>query len=147
MKLKGQFNVEYMFSLVVFILVVIYLSAQISNTIPQYHQKSIETLLYNDAFVATEILIKDPNNGFAFSPYNLSATKIISFENYCKTNYEDTKKKINLVDREFQLLVYVNSTLNFVCGMTHIPEGISSVNLERYGITDGQITKVNIMVW
>ena len=147
MKLKGQFNVEYMFSLIVFIMVVIYISTQVSTVIPRYHQKAIENLLYNDAYTSSEILVKDQNNGFSYSPYNLSATKIIWFKNYCNSNYEYAKKRIGLANRDFQLHVYVNSTLNYTCGMPHVPEGVPSVEIERYGVTDGQITKIDLTVW
>lgn len=145
--MKGQFNVEYLFSLIVFILVLLYLSAQISNVVPQYHQKSIENRLYNDAFRASEILIKDSNNGLVFSPYNFSATKLMNFKNRCNNDYENLKKDIGLEDRDFQINIYVNSSLNYVCGMGHIPEGVASATLNRYGVTNGEITKVKLMVW
>ncbi|MCD6367701.1 MAG: hypothetical protein J7L45_01305 [Candidatus Aenigmarchaeota archaeon] len=147
MKLKGQFNIEYMFSLIVFIMVVLYISTQVSNVIPIHHQDSIENLLYNDAAKASEILIKDPVNGFAYSPYNLSATKMLIFKTVCDNNYEDAKKIINLHNRDFQLSVELNNTINYTCGMDHVPEGVASVEVKRYGVTDNQITKIDLKVW
>ncbi|MCD6578897.1 hypothetical protein J7L48_05430 [bacterium] len=145
--MKGQFNIEYMISLVIFITVIIYLSVEISNVIPQHHQNNIENRMYNDALRASEILIKDDINGLVFSPYNFSSSKIIDFNNSCNNDYENLKRNITLSGRDFQLKVYVNSTFNFICGMTHIPQGINVVSLKRNGVTNGEITNIELIVW
>jgi len=145
--MKGQFNIEYLFSLVVFVLVIVYLSVEISNVIPQYHQKNIENRLYNDALRASEILIKDETNGLVFSPYNLSPSKIIAFNASCNNNYENLKRNISLSARDFQITVDVNSSFRFTCGNEYIPQGLNVVDLKRNGITDNQVTTIDLRVW
>ena len=136
-----------MISLVIFITVIIYLSVEISDVIPQHHQSNIENRIYNNAMRASEILIKDDVNGLVFSPYNFSLSKMINFNNSCNNDYENLKRNISLSGRDFQLKMYVNNTFNFICGMKHIPQGISTVSLMRNGLTNGEITSIELIVW
>lgn len=145
--MKGQFNIEYLFSLAVFIMVVIYLSVQISNVVPQHHQTNLENRLYAGAFRTSDILVKDPEIGLAYGPYNLSATKIINFRDSCRNNYEATRRNLTIGKRDFQIIVNVNSTLNFICGMNRTPKGASVINIKRYAITNEDPTEINVKVW
>lgn len=145
--MKGQFNIEYLFSLAVFIMVVIYLSVQISNVIPQHHQTNLENRLYAEALRSSDILIKDSENGLAYRPYNLSVNKIINFKHSCRNDYKGTGEDLTIGKRDFQIVVDVNSTLNFVCGMNRTPKGGSLANIKRYAITNGDPTEINIKIW
>jgi len=149
--LKGQFNIEYLFSLVIFISVVIYLSIQIVNAIPQYHQKSIEDRLYSSSFRISELLIKDSKIGFAIEPYKLNSTKMKEFNNSCVLNYEKIKEDFDLKKkRDFQITVFVNNSFKFSCGLSSIPSRNSTVtliNIDRYASTDNQPTKINFKLW
>jgi len=149
--LKGQFNIEYLFSLVIFISVVVYLSIQVVNAIPQYHQRSIEDRLYSDSFRITELLIKDSKIGFAVEPYKLNSTKMKEFNGSCISNYEKIKEEFDLENtRDFQLTVFVNSSFKISCGLSGIPSRNSSVtliNIDRYASTDNQPTKINFKLW
>jgi len=133
--LKGQFNIEYIFSLIIFISVVTYISIEAANTIPQYHQRSLENRLYAETFMISDILLKDSRDGLAISPYELNSTKMIEFNKTCTTDYNVIKGELNLEkERDFQLMVFVNNSFNFVCGMKNIPSGITVILHKAIGL-------------
>ncbi len=151
--MKGQGNIEYIVSMVIFVIIVIYISFQVANNIPFYHSNSVENRLKSNCIRITETMIKntDSNYGFAEKPYELNDTKIYLFGQMCSvdSNYEnvlsDYFKLSNTSD--FQLSVEVNSTLNFICGVDFLPTQSVSTSMERYATTDGQTTKIKLTLW
>ena len=147
--MKGQANIEYIAAMIIFVIIVIYISFQASNTIPYYHTNSLKNRLYSKCFSLSEKLIKDSELGFAEKPYQLNSTKLKEFNQSCISDYENILKNVFKLEskRDFQLRVYVNSSFHFVCGRKYIPTQLIVSKVERYAVTDGQVTAITLNLW
>ncbi len=150
--MKGQANIEYMVALVIFIVLMLYISFQVASSVPYYHSNSLENRLQSDCLRISEMLVKDSESGvgFAIEPYELNGTKMDEFNDTCDnpSNYEGILKDMSLeAERDFQLVIYVNATLDFVCGRRYVPSQLSVVSIERYATTDGQPTSIMLSIW
>ena len=147
--MKGQANIEYIAAMIIFIIIVIYISFQASGNIPLYHANSMKNRLYGKCFSLSERLIKDSALGFAKEPYVLNSTKLKEFNQSCESDYENVLENFFKLEsrRDFQLRVHVNNSFNFTCGRKYIPTHIVLAEIERYAVTDNQITAISLTLW
>lgn len=132
-KFKGQVNIYFVISTVLFISLSIYLIYMIISFYPVHSKDIYSDILYSKAYSVSELLIKDkgyPENwdennfervGLASRPYSLDSTKIIEFENICNSTADPTKiqKLRNSFGLESENLVveinYLNNTNVMKC--------------------------------
>ncbi len=100
---KGQINIYFIISTILFISLSIYLVYIIIGFYPTYSDDIHSDILYSKAYSVSELLIKDkgyPTNwnesnferiGLASEPYSLNSTKINEFEKICSSTTDSTK--------------------------------------------------------
>lgn len=154
---KGQANIEYIVAMVIFVILVIYISFQIGGTIPYYHLNSMNNRLNSECLRITESMIKDSKmlHGFAEEPYKMNYTKILKFNDTCNgdpMNFENIYNKLKgnmslSVERDFRLRIKIKGSEEFVCGRNYLPSGTTVASVNRYAVTDGKTTTISLMVW
>ena len=130
--MKGQVNIHFIISTVLFVSLSIYLVYLIIDFYPT-HSKNIKSdILYSKAYSISELLIKDkgyPENwnennferiGLASEPYSLNSTKIIEFEKICNstnlTKIQKLRDSFGLGNYNFVVEInYLNDTNVMKC--------------------------------
>lgn len=102
-KFKGQVNIYFIVSTVLFISLSVYLIYTIIGFYPTYSNDIHSDVLYSKAYSVSELLIKDKGCpdywnetnferiGLANKPYSLNPAKVIEFEKICNSTTNLTK--------------------------------------------------------
>jgi hypothetical protein len=145
---KGQFNVEYLTGLLVFIAFTIYLVFQVGNIIPGYHTQSVMNTLREEAFRVTEVMIKGEGEAWSLGskPYELESSKVNTFLTECNNNYENKKRELDLSLINNFYFDYEPCSGTCSCGK-RIPSGTDSVSLERNVVVDGNLGRIRFVLW
>ncbi|QQG39780.1 MAG: hypothetical protein HYS81_05465 [Candidatus Aenigmatarchaeota archaeon] len=158
---KGQFNIEYIVALIIFISIIVFLSIQLAQAVPKFHGDSVTNRLQAQAFRVTDDLIKTPGEpqrwesasaqafGFAERPYLINATKLAAFNTTCLADYEGTKNTLGLsLQSDFQMRVLVNGTSAIDCGQRRVPLAATQLVVRRTAYTPaGEIVDMTFQVW
>lgn len=161
MRSKGQFNIEYLVALIIFVSIIIFLSSQLAQAVPQFHTSSMSNRLQAQAFRISDTLVKTPGEpqrweltnasvfGFAESAYLINTTKLAAFNTACLGDYEKTKNTLGF-DRQadFKITAIVNGTFAIDCGQKRTPlEAVQTV-IRRTGYTSaGGLVELIFTVW
>lgn len=158
---RGQFNIEYLVALVIFISIIIFLSIQLAQAVPEFHADSVSNRLRAQTFRISDTLMKTPGQpqrwelsnasafGFAERPYLINTTKLASFNTTCLQDYTGTKRTLGLDPRsDFQMRVLVNGTSAVDCGQKRVPLEAVQMVLRRTGYTNvGELVEMTFAVW
>lgn len=158
---KGQFNIEYLVALIIFISIIVFLSVQLAQAVPQFHTDSISNRLQAQAFRVSDTLVKTPGEparweqtsarvyGFAEAPYVINTTKLSTFNTQCLSDYAETKNTLGLAAvADFQMRVLVNGTTFVDCGQRRVPLEAIQIIIRRTAFTpNGEPVELFFQVW
>lgn len=146
---KGQFSVEYLVAFLMFAIVILYISFQMANVIPDVLLESLSNRKESVATRVMKLLARTPENGFAEKPYQWNKTKLVGFNSSCETHYQTVKSDLGLKDYAgFRINVHTDSTQWVKCGKVRIPKGVSFGRAQTYGyVKDDKVAKIEVVVW
>lgn len=164
LKESGQMSIEYLVAFLLFASILLYLSMQVANTIPNLRYRSMRNVKLSKAYRTTGFLIKNPGHpddwetggnveryGLALEPYNLSVDKLKEFNSSCNENYTQVKSKLALNRSDFEISAFNVSSGNILyldCERGHIPGGVIVEKLQRYAaLGDGTKTRLVFRIW
>jgi len=169
--MKSQLSVDFVISLIVFILFSTYIFFRILALRPAYLSELENERIRSEAFQISEILVKDagePANwqkysisgikriGLLNESYNqsnlLSVLKISQLNNLCNSNYDEVKKRIGAQDIQFSLrLVDIpNNKILLNCIPPRIKVrtlGINFTIVRIVALDSGSYGNLSVTVW
>ena len=150
---KGQLNVEYFVSIIVFIVFTMYILFEMIRFIPLYISEIDREILRSEAYQLSEILTNDagkPLNWPSQADSNikriglsddrenrtniLSMAKITSFNSKCFANYNQVARWLDMYD--YFSVVIIDSTTSNVIANCQPPAGIAA------GITNTTVRRL-----
>ena len=161
MKRKGQFNIEYLVALLIFISIIIFLSIQLAQAVPEFHADSVSNRVLAQGYRVTDNLLKTPGQpqrwetssasafGFAERPYLINETKLSAFNSGCIGDYTGTKNTLGLDTRsDFRISALLNGTAIIDCGQKRTPLEATQHIIRRTGYTsNGSLVEITFTVW
>ncbi|MCD6403382.1 MAG: hypothetical protein J7K98_03560 [Candidatus Aenigmarchaeota archaeon] len=93
--MKGQIDLEFMVSLVVFIMAVAYIHVSLSSMIPEHSRMIKRENLYAKAYALSQFLINDPGNPANWTTLETAKRIGLMDERYNKTNLISMTKATN----------------------------------------------------
>ncbi len=162
-KFKGQVNIYFIVSTILFISLSVYLISIIAGTYPAHQNDIYSDVLYSKAYSVSELLIKDrgyPENwdennferiGLASEPYSLNSTKIIEFKKICNSTTNLTKiKKLRDSfglgnDNLIVEINYLNNTNVMKCNPAGKKVG-TTAHIRRIAILNNKFAEVIVYV-
>ena len=134
--------------------ILIWISMQMSSTLPYYHGESVSNIHRTQAFQITDMLLKSEDsyglsNG---TPYVLDETKMNNFDGQCQNNYVSLVEDLGLNNiTNFQLEVEETKTsgdIHIDCRERIIPSTSSPIIVKRYAVTeDKDEVSVVFRIW
>lgn len=158
--MKGQFNIEYLVSLAIFIVILVFVSSQVAQVVPRLHSESTSNQLDAKGYRITDTLIKtngEPDNwesstpksiGLAKEPYILSDAKITAFKNLCSSNYNLVRSIFGFrPGSDFEITIASGDAILMDCGQRAPANAIRSVS-RRYAVNEtGSVVDIIFSVW
>ena len=151
--MKGQIKLDFILSIVVFSILIVYIVTQTNTTvIGRFTESNIDKLKAHGINVLTTLAedqgfpidwYNNPNNaqriGLADAPYSLSTAKINSLKNNCNL--------MNKFDLNSYYLEIIDSTKQTVlsCGATGRPP--ITVSLSRKVLISNMLGEINLILW
>ena len=92
--MKAQVTIEFIISIVIFLITVSYVSFIIINIMPSYHNIAYNEIVKSKTYQISEFLMFENLSSGEF--YKLDDKKISLLNSMCETNYEEFKKGLGL---------------------------------------------------
>lgn len=165
--LKAQANIEFIISIVIFLIVVMFISFSIFSNYRVFHAESEKNIIKSKGFMISELLILDkgyPNNwnnlnnvqriGLAERPYVLNREKVLAIDSCSPDNYTRIKNLLGL-SHEYTLIINITK-INLTtgeeepvawCGPASISFFTPLFWTKRVAVLENNIVKVSVVVF
>ena len=125
--MKGQLTIEYMFTFIVFIGLIIFIYSQYSSNIPSFINEIKKEDSHSKAYQISELLLNDPGEpsnwdssvqrlGLSHQDYNkqnlLSLDKITNLNSICSSDYSEIQRLLAL-NQTFSIRFYNITSTGF----------------------------------
>lgn len=169
---KGQFTIEFIVAVVVFLALMVYSLTFVTYIVPNFQSEHQSNLLKSKAYQISELLLFDSGLwdgtkfvrvGLASDYYMLNYTKMNWLNSECASHYEDYllpslglkgNKVINgiVVPMNYYIKIVIsNSTKTIVnCGpdVKYLYNDTTTVNIVRYAVDENMdVTKITLRLW
>jgi len=135
--MKGQVRIEFIFGVVIFAVIMFYMSTQLNNVFSTVGTDSYTDMLKQRSVNVMRYLVED---AYVDEPYHIDKSKLIDGEN---------KIGCNLLDAwhlgTYRLKVYDDTSLILVCGSTGITHVRS--NIIKFVEIDGGYGNITLEMW
>ncbi len=160
MKKKGQVNIYFIVSIVLFLTLTTYLIYAIIDYNRIYRENIMSDILYTKSYSISDLLIRDggyPENwnstnfdrvGLASEPYSLNLAKINELEKICNSSAKIKKLKssFGLMDEDLIIKIdYLNKTNVLDCSPESMRIG-RIVSIKRIATLNNNFVEVNVYV-
>lgn len=147
---KGQFSIQYLIAFVIFSTILLYVSFQMADVLPDLlTERTMDRKDSEAQRIAT--FLAETDKGFAEKPYLWNATKIGKFREDCKDDYFGVRNSLGL-DRTsgFSAIAYKKGvgSETVLCEGPSEPKSTSIGRARRFGYVKGdEIYKMVVTVW
>ncbi|RLJ10240.1 MAG: hypothetical protein DRP15_00660 [Candidatus Aenigmatarchaeota archaeon] len=151
---KGQLVFEFVISVILFFGIVLYIMNMLNTGVYGFVYKSWDNVLESKGIEITEVLLKQPglwndtvplSPGFVVDWPVVNITKMVYFNTYCSTNYNDLKDLLGLQRKNFRLEAEGNVTY-IVCGP--VPPNTTVSYIRRIALGDNNdVISFRLWVW
>ena len=155
--MKGQMVFEFIIAGLFFFGIIIYSINYLTVNVEDFKGDFYQNLIQTKAIQISEIIMSESSSMGVVSDYEFNTTKIDDFNStYCRIDsYYRTVKDFQLYEKTtygtYPLnvnIVMMNSTDNVMmdCGAM-IPSNVKKVEISRFGLYNGDIARMGIVVW
>ena len=165
---NGQANIEFVISVLVFLITLSFVLFTIINNLPVFHRESVKDALRSKGFQVSQLLVMDQGYPQDWSnlanaqrlgltsgePYILVEDKVLALSCDGDTSYNKTKQLLGL---GYQYDIIINITkINFTSGNDEQvsvckPKTISLIApkfwVKRFAVIDNEVVRVNVVVY
>lgn len=149
---KGQFSIEYLIAFIIFSIIILYISFQVADFLPEILTERIGTRKESEAErIAT--FLAETEAGFADKGYLWNERKIDNLRGRCNDDYYEVLEDLGLDDGSgLRIVRYAqgeSTDVNWVCVGPRVPEGVSIGTANRFGYIEDkdEIYKMEVVVW
>ncbi len=145
---KGQFSIEYLIAFLLFSIVILYVSFQAADVLPQILSDRAVSRKDAQAHRIANFMSEN-EQGLAEEPYSWNATKLDEWENRCDEEYEEAIKKLGLEEISGVEITRNDGIDDYeVCSGPPVPSGVSLGHAVIFGYIEGEgINRLEVVVW
>jgi hypothetical protein len=161
--MKGQLVFEFIVAVVLFFTIIIFVLNILNADVSMYTEGYIIYSLEDKAVDTSELLLKTKGAWSGATPLSvglasewpvLDGTKVSNLDDYCDNNYIDFISKLDLLDKplfgDYNVKFIIETPSDYyecVPPLGKGPGNLTSANIKRYAVLDGEIATVNVWVW
>ncbi|MFP4117003.1 MAG: hypothetical protein ACLFQ8_03170 [Candidatus Aenigmatarchaeota archaeon] len=145
---KGQFSIEYLIAFLLFSIVILYISFQAADVLPQILTERAVSRKDAEAHRITNFLAEN-EGGLADEPYRLNKTKLNEWKERCDEDYDKTIKMLGLEEISgVQIKRFDSYGGHDICSGPPVPSGVSLGYAVSFGYIQGEeINRLEVVVW